>query len=145
MTRKRLRNPALHARKLRRKKREEDKNKSKGENRKKNNKTEAFHLFFQAIVPFIKEIWTERCIDRNTPVIGGRIVAEYDALLKKVTQLYMMREMVLPEDELKIFSKSSELRLKKWLIRWRPVIDHIMKKVKEMVQTRSRRGPVLSN
>jgi hypothetical protein len=46
-------------------------------------------------------MWTHRCIDRNTPVLGGRIVAEYDSLSRKVTQLYTMREMVLQEDELK--------------------------------------------
>ena len=47
--------------------------------------------------------------------------------------------MVLPEDELKIFNETLETRLeatnqqlKKWLLRWRPVIDHSMKKVKEM-------------
>jgi hypothetical protein len=76
--------------KLRRKKREEAKDKSKYKGKKKN-KTEAFHSFFQAIVPLIKEIWTDRCIDRNTPVVGGWIVAEYDALSKRVTQLYRMR------------------------------------------------------
>ena len=27
-------------------------------------------------IPILKEIWEERCVDRNTPVIGGRIVAE---------------------------------------------------------------------
>ena len=55
-----------------------------------------------------------------------------------------MREMLLPEDELKIFNETLEIRLeatnqqlKKWLILWRPVIDHSMKKVKEMAQTRS--------
>jgi Tfp pilus assembly protein PilX len=42
-------------------------------------------LFFQAIVPFVKEIWKDRCIDRNTLVVGRRIVAEYDSLTKKVT------------------------------------------------------------
>jgi hypothetical protein len=73
-------------------------------NGKKNckNKTEAFHLFFQSIVPILLELWTDRCIDRNTPVLGGRIVAEYDSLSKKVKHLYTLREMVLPEDELKI-------------------------------------------
>ncbi|MGK3733930.1 MAG: hypothetical protein ACI90V_000766 [Bacillariaceae sp.] len=52
--------------------------------------------------------------------------------------------MVLPEDELKVFDESLEERLeatnqqlKKWLMRWRPVIDHSMKKVKELAQTRS--------
>jgi hypothetical protein len=144
MTRKRLRDPLLHARKLRHKKRAEDKNKSKYKGKQKN-KTEAFHSFFQAIVPFIKEIWKDRCIDRNTPVVGGRIVAEYDTLTKKVTHLYTMREMVLPEDEIKIFDEPIDLRLeatnqqlKKWLLRWRPVIDHSMKKVKEMAQKRSK-------
>jgi hypothetical protein len=55
-----------------------------------------------------------------------------------------MRAMVLPEDELKVFDESLEERLeatnqqlKKWLMRWRPVIDHSMKKVKELAQTRS--------
>ena len=55
-----------------------------------------------------------------------------------------MRDMVLPEDELKIFNEPLWLRLeatnqqlKKWLLRWRPVIDHSMKKVKEMAQTSS--------
>ena len=28
-------------------------------------------------------------------------------------------------------------RVKKWIMRWRPVIDHSMKKVKELAQTRS--------
>ena len=51
----------------------------------------------------------DRCIDRNTPIIGGRIVAEYDTLTKRVTQLYTMREMVLPEDELKIFNEPLEI------------------------------------
>ena len=34
---------------------------------KRKNKTEAFHAFFQAIIPTILEIWTDRCIDRNKP------------------------------------------------------------------------------
>jgi hypothetical protein len=103
-------------------------------------------MFFQSIGPFIKEIWTDRCIDRNTPVLGGRIVSEYDALSKRVTQLYTMREMVLPEDELKTCDEPLKLKLeatnqqlKKWLLRWRPIIYHSsMKRVKEMAQTRSK-------
>jgi hypothetical protein len=54
-----------------------------------------------------------------------------------------MREMVLPEDEQNIFEEPLGLRLeatnqqlKKWLLRWRPVIDHSMKKVKEMAKKR---------
>jgi hypothetical protein len=102
---------------------------------KKKNKTDNFHAFFQAIlIPIIQEIWKDRCIDRKTPVVGGRIVAEYDSLSKKVAQLYTMREMVLPEDEMKIFNGPLETRLeetnqqlKKWLLRWKPVIDHITK------------------
>jgi hypothetical protein len=73
------------------------------------------------------------------PVVGGRIVAEYDSLSKKVTQLYTMREIVLPEDETKIFNETLVARLedtnqqlKKWITRWRPVIDHSMKRVKEL-------------
>jgi hypothetical protein len=134
----------LYARKLRKKKRKEEENKDKNK-RKKKNKTEAFHSFFQLIVPFIKEIWTDRCIDRNTPVLGGRIVAEYDSLSKKVRQLYTMREMVLPEDELKIYDEPLESKLedtnqqlKKWLLRWRPVIDHSMKRVKELAKENSK-------
>ena len=76
--------------------------------------------------------------------LGGRIVAEYYALTKRVTQLYTMREMVFPNDEMEIFNEPLEMRLeapnqqlKKWILRWRPVIDHSMKKVKEMAQTRS--------
>ena len=53
---------------------------------------------FQSIMPFIKEICTDRCIDTNTPVLGGRIVAEYDTLSRSVTQLYTsLKEMVLPK------------------------------------------------
>ena len=123
--------------KIEKEKREEEKHKGKNKGRQKN-KTEAFHSFFQSIVPHIKEIWTDRCINRNTPIVGGRIVAEYDALTKRVTQLDTMREMVLPEDELKIFNEPLEMRLeatnqqlKKWLLWWRPVVDHSMKKVKK--------------
>jgi hypothetical protein len=47
----RLKNPILHAEKMRKKKKDKEKNKSK-----QKNKTEAFHTFFQAIVPFIKEM-----------------------------------------------------------------------------------------
>ena len=56
-------------------------------------------------------------------MIGGMIDAEYDALTKKVTHLYTLREMGLPEGELKIFNKPLEMRLeasnqqlKKWLL-----------------------------
>ena len=56
MDRKRLRDPVLYARKQRKKKkRDEEKNKSKFKG-KMQNKTEAFHSFFQATVPFIEEI-----------------------------------------------------------------------------------------
>ena len=52
--------------------------------------------------------------------------------------------MVFPNDEMEIFNEPLEMRLeatnqqlKKWLLRWKPVIDHSMKKVKEMAQTKS--------
>jgi hypothetical protein len=76
--RRKLRNPFLYEKKQRRKACELDKNKNTNRRKKKNN-TEDFHAFFQAIIPIIQEIWTDRCIDRNTPVVGGRIVAEYDS------------------------------------------------------------------
>ena len=41
---------------------------------------------------------------------GRKIVAEYDPLSKKVTQMYSMREMILPEDEPKVFNKPLEVR-----------------------------------
>jgi hypothetical protein len=72
-------------------------------------------------------------------------VVEYDSLSKKVTQLYTMKEMVLPEDETKIFNETLETRLedtnqqiKKWITRWKPVIDHSMKRVKELAQANSK-------
>jgi hypothetical protein len=96
VTRRKLQNPFLYAKSQRRRKKREEK--KKGNNTKKKNKTEDFHAFFQAIIPIIQEIWTDRCIDRNTPEVGRRrIVAEYDSLSKKVNQLYTLREMVLPE------------------------------------------------
>jgi hypothetical protein len=56
-----------------------------------------------------------------------------------------MKEMVLPEDETKIFNKTLATRLedtnqqiKKWLTRWKPVIDHSMKRVKELAQENSK-------
>jgi hypothetical protein len=139
-TRRKLRNPFLYEKTQRRKARDLDKNKNK-----KKNKTEDFHAFFQAIIPIIQEIWRDRCVDRNAPVLGGRIVAEYDSLSKKVNHLYTMKEMVLPVDELKIFNESLTTRLedtnqqiKKWLTRWKPVIDHSMKRVKELAQENSK-------
>jgi len=72
--------------------RKEKKRKTKTRTRiriRKKNKTEIFHSFFQSILPFLKEMWTDRCINRNTPVLGGRIVAEYDSLSKKVNHLYI--------------------------------------------------------
>jgi hypothetical protein len=123
VTRRKLRNPFLYEKTRRRKARNLAKNKNKNtKNKKKKNETEDFHAFFQAIIPIVQEIWTDRCIDRNTPVVGGRIVAEYDSLSKKVTQLYTMKEMVLPEDETKIFNETLVARLedtnqqlKKWI------------------------------
>jgi hypothetical protein len=54
----------------------------------------------------------------------GRIVAEYDSLLKKVAHLNTMKEMVLPEDKAKIFNESlvtqledTNQQIKKWLTR----------------------------
>jgi hypothetical protein len=139
VTRRKLRNPFLYEKTRRRKLRQEDKQRAT----KKKNKTEDFHAFFQAIIPIVQEMWTDRCIDRNTPVVGGRIVAEYDSLSKKITQLYTMKEMVLPEDEMKIFNETIETRLqdtnqqlKKWITRWKPVIDHSTRRVKELAQER---------
>jgi hypothetical protein len=119
---------------------------AKNKNRKKTkNKTEDFHAFFQTIIPIIQDIWTDRCIDKNTSIVGGRIVAEYDSLSKKVTQLYTMKEMVLPEDEIQIFNESLETRLedtnqqlKKWILKWKPVIDHSTKRVKASAQEKSK-------
>ena len=71
-------------------------------------------------------------------------MAEYISLTKKVTHLYTLQEMVLPEDELKIFNETLEEKLddtnqqlKKWLTRWKPVIDHSMKRVKELAKENS--------
>ena len=57
-------------------------------------------------------------------MIGGMVVAEYDALTKKDTHLHTLREMGLPEGELKVFNKPLEMRLeatnqqlKQWLLR----------------------------
>jgi hypothetical protein len=117
---------------------------TKNKNKRKN-KTEDFHAFFQAIIPIIQEIWTDRCIDQHTPVVGGRIVAEYDSLTKKVTQMYTMKEMVLPEDETKRYNETLATRIddtnqqiKKWLTRWKPVVEHSMKRVKELAQENSK-------
>ena len=56
-----MRDPALHAGQLRKKEKDEEKNKGK-----QKNKIEAFHSLLQAIVPFIKEIWKDRYyIDRR--------------------------------------------------------------------------------
>ena len=141
ITRRKLSNPRAYARAQRNKKRKAKNDKTI----KKKNRTEEFHAFFQAIIPIIQETWTDRCIDRNTPVLGGRIAAEYDSLTKKVTHLYTLREMVLPEDETKIYNEPLKLRLddtnqqlKKWINRWRPVIDHSMKRVKELAQEKSK-------
>ena len=135
----RLKHPRAHAARVLNRKKEKDNDKGKSKN-----KTEPFHAFFQAIVPYVKEIWKDRCIDRHTPVAGGRIAAEYESLTKRVTHLYTLREMILPEDEIKIFNETLKIRLeatnqqiKKWINRWKEVIDHSMKRVKEMAQSQS--------
>ena len=53
--------------------------------------------------------------------------------------------MVLPEDEMKIFDEELEVKLddtnqqlKKWLLRWKLVIDHSMKRVKELAKENSK-------
>jgi hypothetical protein len=147
--RKRLKDPRKYTRIQRKKTREEEKNNDKNKTKKKN-KTEVFHSFFQSIIPYLKEMWTDRCIDRNKPVLGRRKVAEYDSLSKKVNHLYTLKEMVLPEDEIKIYDEQLERRLadtnqqlKKWILRWKPVIEHSMKRVKELAQENSK--PIWQN
>jgi hypothetical protein len=56
-----------------------------------------------------------------------------------------MREMVLPEDKTKIYDEKLAIRLedtnqqlKKWLNRWKPVVDHSMKRVKELAKANSK-------
>jgi hypothetical protein len=53
--------------------------------------------------------------------------------------------MVLPEDEMKISNEplgarleDTNQQLKKWLVRWKPVIDHSMNRVKELAQKNSK-------
>jgi hypothetical protein len=53
--------------------------------------------------------------------------------------------MVLPEDELKIFNEPIDVRLvetnqqmKKWINRWKTVIDHSMIRVKELAKENSK-------
>ena len=53
--------------------------------------------------------------------------------------------MVLPEDEIKIYDETLESKLgdanqqlKKWITRWRSVIDHSMKRVKELAKENSK-------
>jgi uncharacterized protein YbbK (DUF523 family) len=106
--RRKMVDPRKHARVQRNKEQHAAKDKSKT---KKKNKTEAFHAFFQAIIPIIQEIWTDRCIDRHKPELGGQIAAEYDSLMNKVQHYYTLREMVLLEDELKIFNEDLKVRL----------------------------------
>jgi hypothetical protein len=146
-TRLRLADPIEYDKLKRMKKQNQEQHNDANNNKKTTktkNKTEEFHGFFQSIVPIILEMWTDRCIDRNTPVLGGRIVAEYDSLCKRITHLYTLREMVLPEDEIKIYDEpllsklaDTNQQLKKWINRWRPVIDHSMKRVKELAQDNS--------
>jgi ABC-type uncharacterized transport system ATPase subunit len=56
-----------------------------------------------------------------------------------------MKEMVLPEDELNIFNEPLTTRLddtnqqlKKWITRWKPVVEHSMKRVKELAKENSK-------
>jgi hypothetical protein len=77
-------------------------------NSKKKNKTEEYILSSNHTH---HTRYMDRCINRSKPVLGGRIVAEYDYLIKKATHLYTLREMVLLEDELKIFNEDLEVRL----------------------------------
>jgi hypothetical protein len=142
--RQKLRHPFVYNKTQRRKARELAKKKNK---KKKKNKTEDFHTFFHVIIPIIQEIWTDRCVNRNTLIVGGRIVTEYDSISKKVNHLYTMKEMVLPEDEKKTFNETLATRLedtdqqiKKWLTRWKPVVEHSMKRVKELAQENSKPG-----
>ena len=54
--------------------------------------------------------------------------------------------MVLPEEELKIFNEELEVKLddtnqqllKKWLLRWKPVIDHSMKRDTQLAKDNSK-------
>ena len=70
--RRKLKHPRTYARVQRNRKRKAAKDKNAT---KRKNKTEAFHAFFQAIIPIVLEIWTDRwCIDRNKPILGGQIV-----------------------------------------------------------------------
>jgi virulence-associated protein VagC len=65
-----------------------------------------------------------------------------------------MKEMVLPEDEIRIYNETQETRLedtnqqlKKWLLRWKPVIEHSMKREQEFTlqQTNQQRQEYQEN
>ena len=136
----------MHAKKQRKKKRQEEQYKKNDQGCKKTTRsTGRFQAVFKSIVPIIAELWKERCVDRTTPVIGGRIAAEYDSISKQISHLYTLKEMVLPEDELKIFNEPINVRLvetnqqmKKWINRWKTVIDHSMIRVKELAKDNSK-------
>jgi hypothetical protein len=87
--RRRLKNPAMYARKQRKKKREEDNRKNKDKNKDKNkkkNKTEAFHSFYQSIVPFILEMCVEFTIAPCALASSiSSLLAPVTSLLKSVT------------------------------------------------------------
>ena len=69
INRRKLKHPRKHARVQRNKKRKAARDKTAT---KRKDKTEAFlHAFFQAISPIVLEIWTDRCIDRTKPILGG--------------------------------------------------------------------------
>ena len=60
IVRRKLKNPFLYAKIQRKKKRKADKEKEKTNNKnktkKKKNKTEAFHAFFQSIIPIVQDV-----------------------------------------------------------------------------------------
>ena len=58
----------IKRKKKRKQEQQNETNKNKKTSKSKN-KTEEFHAFFQAIVPIIFDMWTDRCIDRNIPVL----------------------------------------------------------------------------
>ena len=112
-------------------------------NSKKKNKTEEYILSSNHTH---HTRYMDRCINRSKPVLGGRIVAEYDHLTEKVTHLYTLRKMVLPEDELEIFNEDLKVKLEdtnqqlnKWvLLRWKAVVDHSMKRVQELAKANNK-------
>ena len=104
---------------------------------KKKRKADVFQRVFQGIVRVIREMWLERNTDRHNPLQGQKRIAKITEATQTVTELYLLRTLIMSEHESKYFAMPLEEMLEQsaqkmlaWVTRWKIGIYQSIRRAK---------------